>query len=47
MERALAPEDTYFLLGRAVAANTLTAYKLYTGNLELTHYLNLVCPRLF
>ena len=49
MERAFAEDtseptlqDLYFL-GRAVAANLLAIYKPYTGNPELTHYLNLIC----
>jgi len=36
------PEDEYYL-GRAVAANILAAYEPYTGNPELTDYLNLIC----
>jgi predicted Zn-dependent protease len=36
------PEDEYYL-GRAVAANIMAAYKPYTGNPELTRYLNLIC----
>ena len=35
-------EDLYYL-GLAVAANILASYKPYTGNPELTHYLNLIC----
>ena len=34
--------DAYYL-GRAVAANLLSAYKHYTGNPELTRYLNRIC----
>lgn len=37
--------DLYFL-GRAVAAHILTIYKPYTGNPELTLYLNLICQAL-
>jgi len=36
------PEDEYYL-GRAVAANILTAYEPYTANPELTRYLNRIC----
>jgi predicted Zn-dependent protease len=36
------PEDEYYI-GRAVAANILAAYKPYTMNPQLTHYLNLIC----
>ena len=36
------PADLYFL-GRAVAANILGTYRPYTGNPELTNYLNLIC----
>ena len=36
------PADLYFL-GRAVAANILTAYRPYTVRPELTNYLNLIC----
>jgi len=49
MERAFAQndlvstlEDQYYL-GRAVAANILTIYRLYTENPALTRYLNLIC----
>jgi len=44
-ERPLTPEDEYYL-GRAVAANILAVYKLYTVNTELTNYLNLICQSL-
>jgi predicted Zn-dependent protease len=36
------PEQEYYI-GRAVAANILGAYKLYTGNQSLTAYLNNIC----
>ena len=36
------PQDAYYL-GRAVAANILSVYRPYTGNPELTRYLNLIC----
>jgi predicted Zn-dependent protease len=36
------PEQEYYI-GRAVAANILTNYKLWDGNPELTNYLNLIC----
>jgi len=36
------PEQEYYI-GRAVAANILGAYKLYTGNPKLTAYLNNIC----
>ena len=36
------PEDEYYL-GRAVAANILSAYRPYTANHELTAYLNSIC----
>jgi len=49
MERAFAQndlqstlEDQYYL-GRAVAANILSIYRLYTGNPALVRYLNLIC----
>jgi len=42
MEEEFTPEDAYYL-GRAVAANILRIYKPYTGNLELTKYLNKIC----
>ena len=54
MERAFAemdldteptPRDLYFL-GRSVAASILSIYPPYTGNPELTHYLNLICQAL-
>ena len=38
-------EDEYYL-GRAVAANILAAYKPYTGNPELTRYVNRICQTL-
>jgi predicted Zn-dependent protease len=37
--------DTYYL-GRAVAANILANYRLYTGNQELVLYLNRICQAL-
>jgi len=36
------PEQEYFI-GRAVAANILSSYKIWNGNNELTDYLNLIC----
>jgi len=36
------PQQEYFI-GRAVAANILAAYKLYSSNQELTAYLNNIC----
>jgi len=36
------PEQEYYI-GRAVAANILATYKLYTGNQKLTSYLNNIC----
>jgi len=39
------PEDEYYL-GRAVAANILSVYEPYTGNPQLTNYLNLICQTL-
>jgi len=36
------PEQEYYI-GRAVAANILSGYKLWNGNAELTNYLNLIC----
>ena len=35
-------EDEYYL-GRAVAANILASYRPYTGNPELTRYVNRIC----
>jgi predicted Zn-dependent protease len=48
MDAALAPDEEFtpideYYLGRAVAANILTVYRLYTQNPELTRYLNLIC----
>jgi predicted Zn-dependent protease len=47
MDAAMAQEEEFtaideYYLGRAVAANVLTVYRLYT-NPELTRYLNLIC----
>ena len=39
------PEHLYFL-GRAVAANILATFEPYTGNPELTDYLNFICQAL-
>jgi predicted Zn-dependent protease len=39
------PEEEYYI-GRAVAANILAAYKLYTSNTALTRYLNNICQTL-
>ena len=39
---AITPEQEYYI-GRAVAANILSAYKLYNGNTALTNYLNQIC----
>jgi len=41
-EKTLTPEDEYYL-GRSVAANILSVYKLYTSNTTLTRYLNNIC----
>jgi predicted Zn-dependent protease len=38
----ISPEQEYYI-GRAVAANILTSYKLWTGNPALTAYLNNIC----
>jgi predicted Zn-dependent protease len=38
----LTPENEYYI-GRAVAANIITQYKLYNGNPALTAYLNKIC----
>jgi predicted Zn-dependent protease len=38
----ITPEQEYYI-GRAVGANILTNYKLYTGNPALTAYLNRIC----
>jgi len=38
----ITPEQEYFI-GRAVAANILTNYRLWTGNSTLTAYLNNIC----
>ena len=38
----VSPEDAYYL-GRAVAANILTRYRLYTSKPALTRYLNQIC----
>jgi len=45
MDAEVTPEDAYYL-GRAVAANILTAYKPYTRNAELTQYVNRICQTL-
>jgi len=45
MDAEFTPEDAYYL-GRAVAANILTAYKPYTQNPALTQYLNRICQTL-
>lgn len=37
--------DKYFL-GRTVAAQILSRYRIYTGNSELTNYVNLICRAL-
>jgi len=44
-EKTFTPEEEYYL-GRAVAANILTAYKPYTSNPALTLYLNNICQTL-
>jgi len=41
----ITPEQEYYI-GRAVAANILTTYKIWDGNPELTSYLNLICAAL-
>ena len=38
----ISPEQEYFI-GRAVAANILSSYKLWNGNPSLTTYLNHIC----
>jgi len=38
----ITPEQEYYI-GRAVAANILSVYKLWEGSRELTNYLNLIC----
>ena len=38
----ITPEQEYYI-GRAVAANILTTYKLWNGNPSLTSYLNNIC----
>ncbi|MCL2196511.1 MAG: M48 family metalloprotease [Treponema sp.] len=38
----ITPEQEYYI-GRAVAANILSSYKLWTGNAALTAYLNKIC----
>jgi predicted Zn-dependent protease len=38
----ITPEQEYYI-GRAVAANILTSYKLWNGNPALTEYLNNIC----
>jgi predicted Zn-dependent protease len=52
MDRALAPDnndlspaDEYFL-GRAVGANLLSRYRIYTANAPLLDYLNRICSSL-
>jgi predicted Zn-dependent protease len=40
--RELTPENEYYI-GRAVAANITTQYKVYTGNPALQLYLNKIC----
>jgi predicted Zn-dependent protease len=38
----LTPENEYYI-GRAVAANIITQYRVYSGNPSLTAYLNRIC----
>jgi predicted Zn-dependent protease len=38
----ITPEQEYYI-GRAVAANILSSYRLWNGNPSLTAYLNLIC----
>jgi len=38
----ITPEQEYYI-GRAVAANILSSYKIWNGNAALTSYLNLIC----
>lgn len=45
LENTPTPEDEYYI-GRAVAANIIAAYELYTENPELTNYLNMICRAL-
>jgi predicted Zn-dependent protease len=41
----ITPEQEYYI-GRAVGANILTNYKIYSGNPDLTAYLNKICSTL-
>jgi len=45
VDEEVTPADAYYL-GRAVAANILTAYRPYTRNTELTQYVNRICQTL-
>jgi predicted Zn-dependent protease len=45
LNREFTPEEEYYI-GRAVAANILTAYQAYTQNTALTRYLNNICQTL-
>jgi predicted Zn-dependent protease len=38
----ITPEQEYYI-GRAVAANILSSYRIWNGNAALTSYLNLIC----
>jgi predicted Zn-dependent protease len=38
----ITPEQEYYI-GRAVAANILSSYRIWNGNPALTNYLNLIC----
>jgi predicted Zn-dependent protease len=41
-QEEMTPEDDYYV-GRALAAGILKNYRVYTGNPELTRYLNKIC----
>jgi predicted Zn-dependent protease len=41
-EEKMTPEDDYYV-GRAVAAEILKNYRIFTGNPEMTRYLNKIC----
>jgi predicted Zn-dependent protease len=41
-QEEMTPEDDYYV-GRAVAAGILKNYRIYTGNPDLTRYLNKIC----
>jgi predicted Zn-dependent protease len=41
-QEKMTPEDDYYV-GRAVAAEILRNYRVFTGNPEMTRYLNMIC----